>query len=104
MLTGARQTSAPSGGSARGFQALSKLSAVGESRMPRADDGWRARPAVGTGCIPGSPTVPAGWIALVSCMTVPAPMAPGSLSGRCRGGAGPALTPWPENRFGAARV
>jgi len=34
MLTGARQTSAPSGGSARGYQALSKLSAVGESRMP----------------------------------------------------------------------
>ena len=45
-----------SGGSARGYLALSKLSAVGESRMPRADDGWRARPAAGTGCIPGSPT------------------------------------------------
>ena len=29
--------SAHSGGSARGYQALSKLSAVGESRMPRAD-------------------------------------------------------------------
>jgi hypothetical protein len=77
------------GGSVRGYQALSKLSAVGESRMPRADDGWRARPAVGTGCIPGSPTGPAGWIALVNCMTVPAPMVPGSLSARRRGGAGP---------------
>jgi hypothetical protein len=72
--------------------------------MPRADDGWRARPAVGTGCIPGSPTAPAGWIALVNCMTVPAPKAPGSLSARRRGGAGPALTRGPENRFGAARV
>jgi hypothetical protein len=47
----------------------------------------------GTGCLPGSPTAPAGWIALVSCMTVPAPVAPGSLPARRRGGAGPALTP-----------
>jgi hypothetical protein len=67
------------------YLALSELPAVGESGMPRAGDGWRARPAVGAGCISGSPAAAAGWIALVSCMTVPAPMALGSLPARGAG-------------------
>jgi len=35
--------------------ALSMLPTVWEPRMHRADDDWRARPAAGTGFIPGSP-------------------------------------------------
>jgi hypothetical protein len=51
-----------------------------------------ARPSAGTGCISGSPTVAAGWITAVSCMTVPTPVARGSFLARRRRGAGPAAT------------
>ena len=80
------------GGWARAYLALSMLPTVWEPGMHRADGGWRARRAAGTGFIPGSPR---------ACRVdhrgalhdLSAPMAPGSFSARRRRGAGPVLAP-----------
>jgi hypothetical protein len=91
-------------GWARSYLALSMLPAVWEPDMRRADDDWRARPAAGTGFIPGSPPRLAGWITVVSCVTCQRRWR------RVHSRRGAGAVPGPlwrhdrKNRFGTARV
>jgi hypothetical protein len=83
----------PNGSWARAYLALSKLSAVGESRMLRADDDWRARPAVWDRLHPQL-AHRACWLDhLGELQDRPSADGPGSLWARRRRVAGPAPTP-----------